>query len=142
MPEAQRTLTIAAPIEKVFAFFADPANDPSWRSGVKDIHAHGEPEVGAVVHQTIAGPMGRGIAADIEITDYDAPTKYGFRAIAGPVRPVGNYAFTSVDGGTEVAFSLTAEVTGFKKLMMGGPVQKSMDGEMAALDKAKAILEG
>jgi len=141
MPSAQRTVTIAAPIEKVFAFFTDPANDASWRGGVKEMHAHGEPAVGAVVHQTIAGPMGRGIAADIEITDYDVPSKYGFRAVAGPVRPVGSYTFTSVESGTEVAFTLTAEVTGFKKLMMGGPVQKSMDGEMAALDKAKVILE-
>jgi uncharacterized protein YndB with AHSA1/START domain len=142
MPSAQRTVVIAAPIETVFAFFADPANDPRWRGGVKDMHAHDEPAVGAVIHQVIAGPMGRGINADIEITDYDVPTKYGFRAIGGPVRPVGSYVFASVDGGTQVTFSLEAEVTGLKKLMMGGPVQKSMDGEMAALDKAKALIEG
>ncbi|HJQ07606.1 MAG TPA: SRPBCC family protein, partial [Nocardioides sp.] len=60
MPHASRTVTIAAPIEKVFAFFTDPANEPSWRTGVKDIHAHGEPAVGAVIHQTIKGPLGRG----------------------------------------------------------------------------------
>ena len=40
-----------------------------------------------------------------------------------------------------MTFSLRAELTGVKKLLMAGPVQKSMDAEMANLDKAKAILE-
>ena len=100
----------------------------------------GEPRVSAVVHQTIAGPMGRGVKADIEITAYEPNTLYAFRAVEGPVRPVGSYAFAEVGGGTEVTFSLSAEVSGLKKVLMSGPVQKSMDGEMAALDTAKVCL--
>jgi hypothetical protein len=57
------------------------------------------------------------------------------------VRPVGSYAFDETERGTRVAFTLSVELGGLKKLLMGGPVQKSMDGEMAALDKAKALLE-
>jgi len=37
---------------------------------------------------------------------------------------------------------LSAELGGLKKLFMSGPVQSSMDGEMRALDTAKALLEG
>lgn len=142
MPQAERTITILAPQAEVFAFFTTPGNDPRWRTGVKDIHADGGPGEGAIVHQTIAGPMGRGIKADIMITSYEPTTRYAFRAVEGPVRPVGSYTFTAVEGGTAVTFVLSAEVTGLKKLLMGGPVQKSMDGEMAALDTAKAVLEG
>jgi uncharacterized protein YndB with AHSA1/START domain len=142
MPHAERTITISAPPAEVFAFFTTPGNDRRWRAGVKDIHAEGDPRVGAVVHQTIAGPMGRGVKADIVITAYEPNTLYAFRAVEGPVRPVGSYAFAAVDGGTAVTFALTAEVAGLKKILMGGPVQKSMDGEMAALDTAKAVLEG
>jgi hypothetical protein len=40
-----------------------------------------------------------------------------------------------------VQFSLNAELKGIKKLVMSKAVQRSMDGEMASLDKAKAILE-
>lgn len=141
MPSAQRSITINAPIDTVFAFFTTPANDLSWRGGIKDIQAQGAPAVGSVVRQTIAGPMGRGIGANIEITAYDPNSRYAFKVIAGPVRPTGCYEFKSVDGGTEVTFKLDAEVTGFKKLMMGKPVQKNMDAEMAALDNAKRILE-
>ena len=39
-----------------------------------------------------------------------------------------------------MTFSLNADLTGIRKLM-SKPVQKSMDAEMASLDKAKALLE-
>jgi hypothetical protein len=61
--------------------------------------------------------------------------------IAGPARPVGEFRFAPVEGGTEVSFSLNAELTGIKRLLMSDPVQKAMDGEMASLDKAKALIE-
>jgi uncharacterized membrane protein len=142
MPSASRTIEINRPVDEVFAFFTTPDNDPRWRDHVKDIHAHGDPEAGAVIHQTIAGPMGRGIAADIEITAYEPTSLYAFQVVAGPARPQGEFRFTPAGDGTEVSFALTAELTGLKKMLMAGAVQKSMDGEMTNLDKAKAILEG
>ncbi|TCJ28977.1 SRPBCC family protein [Nocardioides jejuensis] len=141
VPQAANTVVIARPVADVFAFFTTPANDPTWRSGVKEISG-GTPAVGAVVKQTIAGPMGKGIPADIEITALEQDAAYGFRGITGPVRPVGRYTFTVVEDGTHVHFSLSAEITGLKKLMMGAAVQKSMDAEVAGLAKAKALLEG
>ena len=142
MPSASRTIMINRPSAEVFAFFTTPDNDLRWRTGVKDIHAHGEPEAGAVIHQTVAGPLGRGIAADIEITAYEPTSLYAFQVVAGPARPQGEFTFTPSGDGTEVRFSLNAELTGLKKRFMAGPVQKSMDAEMANLDKAKAIVEG
>jgi uncharacterized protein YndB with AHSA1/START domain len=141
MPAAERTIEINRPVAEVFAFFTDPANDPIWRHGVKDIHAHGEPAVGAVIHQTVAGPMGRAIPADIEITAYQPCSVYAFHVVAGPVRPSGRFSFTETATGTSVTFRLEAEVTGWKRLLMEGPVQKSMAGEMASLDRAKVALE-
>ena len=141
MPTASRTIEIAAPIETVFAFFTDPSKDPSWRSGVKEMRAEGAPAAGGIVHQAIAGPGGRSITADIRITEYVVPRRYAFVTIAGPVRPIGAYTFAETPRGTSVTFELSAEVTGLKKLLMGAAVQKSMDAEMAALDKAQALLE-
>ena len=141
MPSAARTIEIAAPIDTVFTFFTDPSNDEQWRSGIKEMRANGQPGVGATVHQVIAGPGGRSIDADIQVTDYVVPTRYAFQTISGPVRPSGSYTFATTEGGTTVSFTLDAEIGGLKKLLMSGPVQKSMDAEMAALDKAKALLE-
>ena len=87
MPSASATVTINRPPADVFAFFTDPANDTLWRDQVKDIHAHEEPSVGTVIHQVIAGPMGRGIAADLEITAYEPDSHYAFQVIAGPAAP-------------------------------------------------------
>ena len=75
------------------------------------------------------------------MTAYEPSSRYAFRVIAGPARPVGEFRFTPAEGGTEVSFSLKAELTGIKKLLMSNAVQKSMDGEMASLDKAKALIE-
>lgn len=141
MPSAQRTITIDRPVAEVFAFFADAENDPQWRPGVTEIKREGPLVKGARYHQRIAGPGGRSIPADIELTDYVPDEFVAFKVVAGPVRPEGNYRFAATAGGTEVTFALSAELTGLKKLLMTRPVQKSMDGEMTALDNAKRVLE-
>lgn len=142
MPSAERSIVIARPAGDVFAFFTDPANDQKWRTHVKEISAEGPPAVGSRIHQVISGPGGRGIPADIQVTTYEPNTRYAFNVVAGPVRPKGEFRFAPApDGGTEVTMSLRAELGGLKKVFMGKPVQKSMDGEMAGLDKAKALLE-
>lgn len=142
MPHAERTVTIAAPVETVFAFFTDPRNETRWRSGVTEMHAEGPAAVGTVVRQTIAGPMGRGVPADIEITELRRPESYGFTGIAGPVRPVGSYSFAPSGAGTAVTFRLHCDLSGIKGMVLSKQVQRSMDGEMAALDDAKRLLEG
>jgi uncharacterized protein YndB with AHSA1/START domain len=140
MPSAERTITINRPVDEVFRFFSTPANDPSWRPHVKEISGTAAP--GARIHQVISGPGGRGIPADIEVTTFEPPTRYAFAVVAGPARPTGEFVLSPVgEAATEVRFSLRAELGGFKKLVMGGQVQKSMDGEMASLDTAKRLIE-
>jgi uncharacterized protein YndB with AHSA1/START domain len=141
MPAATRTIVINRPIEDVFAFFTDPDNDEKWRPHVKEISAAGPIDVGARIHQVVAGPGGRGIPADFEVTGHEPPSRYAFRVIVGPARPVGEFRLTPSGSGTEVTFSLNAALGGLKSLFMGKPVQRSMDGEMTALDTAKALLE-
>ncbi|WP_076262026.1 SRPBCC family protein [Intrasporangium flavum] len=142
MPSARRTIVIERPIEAVFAFFTTPSNDLRWRPHVREIDGPAQLSTGARIHQVVAGPGGRGIPADIEVTEYAPSTAYAFRVVAGPARPQGAYAFTSAGpDATEVTFSLSAELGGLKKLVMGAPVQKSMDGEMASLDTAKRLIE-
>ena len=142
MPSAQRTIRIARPAGTVFAFLTDPANDRSWRSGVKEISSQDPAGVGRRIHQVVAGPGGRGINADVEVTAFDPPTRYAFRTTSGPVRPVGEYRLIPArEDATDVTFSLSAEVSGWKRFIMGGAVQKSMDGEMAGLDTAKRLIE-
>ena len=141
MPDAQRTIEINRPLAEVFAFFADAENDPQWRPAVTEIRRDGPLGNGARYHQRVAGPGGRPVAADVEVTGYEPNSAVAFQVIAGPVRPQGSYRFEPTATGTAVTFSLAAELSGIKKLLMSKPVQKSMDAEMANLDRAKQVLE-
>jgi uncharacterized protein YndB with AHSA1/START domain len=98
MPHAERTITINRSPDDVFAFFADPAKDRSWRAHVKEIAAEGPASVGVKIHQVVEGPGGRGIAADIEVAGYEPGRRYAFQVVAGPARPQG--AFTSGPSGS------------------------------------------
>ena len=141
MPSATNTVTINRPIADVFAYVAEGLNGPNWRSGILDIaHASGE-GLGAIYRQGVKGPGGRRIDADYEITAWDPPKRLAFRAIAGPVRPVGEYRLAEAGTGTSVTFSLEAQLGGLKKLLMGGAVQSTMDAEVANLARLKAVLE-
>lgn len=141
MASAQRTITIHRPIADVFAYIANGENAPRYRSGVLDVaHVSGE-GVGAVFKQGVRGPGGRRIDADYQVTAYEPNRRLAFKAIAGPVRPTGEWRLAEVADGTELTFALNAEIGGIARLVMGGAVQKTMDAEMGALDALKAILE-
>ena len=141
MPAARHEVTIHRPAADVFAFVADGLNGPAWRPGIMDIEHVSGTGAGTVYKQGVKGPGGRRVAADYRITTYEPNTRLGFEAIAGPVRPIGEYVLAEVDGGTRLDFSLAAELSGFKKLLMGGAVQKTMDAEVAATERLKEILE-
>jgi uncharacterized membrane protein len=141
MPSAQRSITINRPVGTVFAFVADGENATRWRPGVLDVkHVSGE-GVGAVYRQGVRGPGGRRIPADYELTAFEPDRRIAFHAIAGPVRPSGEYRFEASGDRTTVTFALEAEVTGWKRLVMGRAVQSTMEGEMRTLDTLKGMLE-
>ena len=141
MPSAVRTVVIDRPVADVFAFVADGENAQKWRPGVLEVSRKSGDGRGTIYRQIVKGPGGRKIDADYEVIEYQPPVYLAFRAIAGPVRPVGSYDLRSQDGGTELTFRLSAEIGGWKNLVMGGAVQKTMDAEMA-LDQLKKVLEG
>jgi uncharacterized membrane protein len=141
MPEARHQVTIRRPASEVFGFIADGLNGPKWRTGILDIaHVSGS-GVGATYKQGVKGPGGRRIDADYRVTTYEPNSRLAFEAIAGPVRPEGEYILEEVDGGTRLTFALYAELGGIKKLLMGGAVQKTMDSEVEATERLKSVLE-
>ncbi|WP_433715486.1 SRPBCC family protein [Nocardia sp. CA-084685] len=141
MPAATHTITIARPIGEVFTFFADATNSARWRAGVEEITAEGPPAVGTVYRQRVTGPGGRSVSADVRITEFEPERRVVLEGISGPLRPVVEYTFDMVEGGTQVTFSLAAPLSGPKRLLMARAVQRTMDTEVAGLDHAKTLLE-
>ena len=141
MLSAEHEVTIARPAAEVFAFVADGLNAPKWRPGVLDISLVSGTGLGAVYKQGVKGPGGRRIDADYRITALEPNRRLSFEAIAGPVRPTGQFVLDDVNGATQLKFALQAELGGIKKLLMGGAVQKTMNAEVAATERLKEVLE-
>jgi carbon monoxide dehydrogenase subunit G len=140
MPEAQKSVTIARPVDAVFAFVADSENDRRWRPAVLDITRLSGEGRGTVYRQGVKGPFGRRVPADFEVTDYEPGTRYGFQVTQGPVRPHGSFSFQPDGGGTLVTMHLAADLRGPAKLM-GPMVSRSMRNEVGALANLKQVLE-
>jgi uncharacterized protein YndB with AHSA1/START domain len=141
VPQAEHTVLVPAPIAKVFSFLGDPRNDPLWRPGVREMSlASGRVgEAGATYRQRAAGPFGRPIAADIEVTAVEPERRIAFRAIAGPARPEGSYTLETVQGGTQVRFELHWSPEGLRRLM-APMVSRTMRAEVEHLDDLAAAI--
>jgi uncharacterized membrane protein len=141
MPSAEHSVSIRRPVGEVFTFVADGENAMRWRPGVLDVQHQAGEGLGAIYRQGVKGPGGRRIAADYEVTAFEPDRLIRFRAIAGPVRPTGEYRFSAEGDGTRVSLALDATLTGWKRLVMGRAVQSTMEAEVLNLNTLKSILE-
>ncbi len=141
MPEAERTISINQPPSAVFPVIADGHRATLWRPGVIDVALVSGSGVGATYRQGVRGPGGQRIDADYEITAFEPDRRLAFRTIAGPVRPNGEFELEGIGGATALTFRLRAELSGWKRFLMSGAVQSTMDAEMAALDTLRDLLE-
>jgi uncharacterized membrane protein len=142
MPHAERSVTIARPVDEVYRYIASGDNQPAWRPAVVSIRLRSgrDGEAGAIYEQRIKGPFGRPVPADYEIVSAVPGKELRFRALAGPVRPEGYYRFESTGEGTAVTFGMSCEPSGLARLMTP-MVAKAMDGEVACIDNVKTNLE-
>lgn len=141
MPSAHNEIVINRPAEAVFGFVADGTTAPRWRSAVLDVAHVSGAGIGARYRQGVKGPGGRRIAADYEVTSYEPNRVLAFAATAGPVRPTGIYVFEEVPEGTRVTFTLGVTLGGWRRLLLSGPVQATMDAEVANLTNLKRVME-
>jgi uncharacterized membrane protein len=140
-PSAANEVTIAKPVDQVFAFFANPENDPRWRPGlVKITHESGQ-GVGARYAQQLKGPGGASIKTETEVVALDPNSRIEFTTVKGFVQPRGRFLFREADGGTNVRFELETELGALKGLLMGPMVKKTMASEVGNLTMAKEVLE-
>lgn len=139
MPEASHAVTVARPIDDVFAYLADGQRCAEWRPAVVEIHrVSGDGGVGTRYEQRVRGPMGRTIAADYEITVSEPPHRLEFQTVTGPARPHGAYRLESVEDGTKVTFSLDADLGGLRGMLMRRAVQSTMDSEVRNIENIAA----
>jgi len=141
MAHAEGKITIDRPVQMVFDFILDGANNPLWRPSVVDIKPLAEKPygIGSAFKQGLKGPGGR-IDGDYQITECKPNQIIEFQVIAGPARPIGTYHFETDERSTTVTFVLDFQLKGLAKLM-NPMIQSSMQSEVGTLANLKSYLE-
>ncbi len=103
MAHAEKTVVINRPVESVFDFVLNGANNKLWRASVLDVRPLSEAPygLGSRFEQELKGPTGR-IPGDYEITECKPYERIQFQVTAGPARPTGIYRFQRQDAATAV----------------------------------------
>jgi hypothetical protein len=136
--EMNGTTVIHRPVEKVFDYVCDVANDVHWRTGVE--------ESGLKSGDTLdIGTVGYARAGDTEVewrvTSYVPGERVDWELLNGPFLGGGGYRLAPVDGGTEFTLVGEIEPSGVYKLL--GPLFAWMGRRrnQADVEKLRDILE-
>jgi uncharacterized membrane protein len=126
----------------VYNFLADARNLPRWRLGIRSIELQSGAEgaKGAVYRQLLAGPGGRVVPGDFEITEARPGAELRYQVTVGQIRPKGGYYLSTEGQRTRVRFALECEPKGILARWRR-PFRRAMKAEVVQLERLKAVLE-
>ncbi len=143
MVRVEEHTTIDRPIEEVFAYLSDIERQTEWVSTLQESQktTTGPTQVGTTYRQ-VNKILGRTIEMQNEVTTYEPPTVFAFRARGGPTHMEMRLALTSTGPETtEVTQVAEGESGGLFKLA-DSIVARTLKKQLAAdLEGLKAILE-
>jgi uncharacterized protein YndB with AHSA1/START domain len=121
------SLTIERPVEEVFAFVSDAANEPRWHTDVLAVSATSAGRVGVgSTFRWVVDFMGRK-DMDVEVTQLDPGRREVLRARSGPMLPTITYLFEPANGATRFTRQVEVEPRGLMRLME--PMMRGMIGK-------------
>ena len=117
MTRYEHSVVIRRPVEDVWAYVIDPANDPVWQGPVIDVRADAGPDlkVGSRIEEDVQY-LGRRFRIVWEVTEHQPPHYSAVRLAEGPVPMWGTYRFEPVEGGTRFTMEGEADAHGLFKL--------------------------
>jgi len=132
------TTTIHVPVEDVYGYVSDPANDVNWRTGVTEsglttdpplaLGSEGYVKAGNKVARWKVTAITPGASVDWELTE-------------GPISGFGGYRLEDTDGNTRFTLVANIEARGFYRLL--GPLFARMGRKQnqADVETLKGLLE-
>ena len=143
MVRVEESVTINRPIEEVFAYASNIERQPEWVAPLSESRktTSGPTRVGTT-YQQVAKFLGRRIEMECEITAYEPPAVYAFRAKNGPMNMEMRFTLTSEGAQTtRVTQVVEGESGGVFKL--ADPIMaRTMKKQFAAdLETLKTSLE-
>ncbi len=142
MAKVERSNTIKAPVDKVFTYIADPANEMEWFTSISDIRDIKGQGVGQRYGFTYK-MFGLSFKGESEVVEYTPSQRYVTRSKGG-ISSTWTWTFSPEDGGTRlnvvVEFSIPVPALGKvgERLALG---QVEREADLAAAN-IKARLEG
>ena len=143
--EFKGSAVIERPIDEVFAFLADGANDPKFSPRVQTIRktTDGPIAVGTVFESKVKD-AGMTTSRKFELTVFEAPTKirWAERSKNMITVPDGGYDLEKVtDTQTKVTIHNTLEGHGFGKLIVGFATKAAVKDAPAFAERIKSAVE-
>ena len=137
----ENTVTIARPIEEVFAFLSDFENVPKWNYAIVETRkvSEGPVGVGAIYRQIRSVPSPS--EESFEVTGYDPPRYLAIQGQLGPFPSRLSYALEALPEGTQVTNSVELELRGPGRLLGRVAVPRVRDAVGANLTKLKELLD-
>ena len=138
MFEIEETVTIAQPIERVWAFVMDEANDPLWQTTLTDVRrlSEGPMAVGTRVSESRRF-LGRTIETVWEMTECEAPNRSSIASVKAPFAWQGTYVLEETGEGTRFTMLLEGNPGGFFRIaepLLERFVRREMVGNLANLN--------
>ena len=140
--DVQKTITIDAPVDQVFGFFASYQNFPHFMRNVREVRESG----GATgrSHWSVAGPMGINLSWDADLTGYVPNELIAWRSVEGAaVENAGVIRFQErADGGgtrvdIKLAYNPPAGAIGhFLARLFGADPKSEMDQDLMRVKTA------
>lgn len=142
MTRFEHSVEIRRPVEEVWAYVMETANNPVWQGPIIEVRRHaGVPlEVGAEIPET-ASFLGKHFQVTLVVSELEPMTRSAVRTSSGPVRLDGSYRFEPVDGGTR--FTMAGEVEAHGFFSVAEPVLATLTRRESAssCERLKQLLE-
>ena len=138
-------LPIRRPLPEVAAYMIDPAHDPEWIGGVREVRMETPPPlvVGSRVGR-VAHFLGRRVEYVNEVTELDPDRVLDMRSVRAPFPMRVTYSFEAVDGGAATIVRNRVRGAPGRFFALFGPllapqVKRSVQKD---LERLRDVLEG
>jgi uncharacterized protein YndB with AHSA1/START domain len=118
---AEHTVNIDRPVEEVFDFVADQANEPKWHTDVLEVNPQVRLQLGSAVTWLVKF-MGENQYVS-EVTAFEPQHRIQLTAREGPLKPTLTHTFKQVNGGTRYTRNVQIPLEGMFRVV--GPVMKA-----------------
>ncbi len=140
MVKVELSKIVNRPVEEVFSFVTDPANNPRWQEGLVESRMTSSGPMGVGTQMTdVRKFLGRDMNSKLEVTAFEPNKKFVEKVVSGPLPFEISMTFEPSGNGTKINVLAQGEPGGFFKLaegMVQKQLQSQLEGDAERLKRA------